>query len=433
MARVLLLMATRTYRAKAFIESARRLGVEVVVGSEHRQALASRARGTTLALDFRRPDRAARKIAEAARERRFDAIVGVDDDTTVIAAMAAQLLGLPHNSVESVRAANDKYRARRLLARAGLPSPRFERLSVEADPAQAADRAPYPCVLKPVGLAASRGVIRADDAAQFVDAFRRITGMLEADGGRQRHILVESFVPGPEVALEGLLSDGELNVLALFDKPDPLDGPYFEETLYVTPSRLPPDRQATIVGMAARAAEVLGLRDGPLHAELRLGGDDGPYVVEVAARTIGGLCSNALRFGTDASLEDIVIRHAIGADLGSTERERRASGAMMLPIPRAGVLRAVRGRDQALEVPAVEEVTITIPLGMPVVPLPEGDRYLGFAFARAETPDDVEAALREAHRRLEFVITAPDENPAHADWVTATPSRRYLPVLSGGA
>lgn len=434
MARVLLLMATRTYRSKAFIEAARRLGVEVVVGSERRQALASRTRNTTVAFDFRRPDRAARKIAELGCERRFDAVIGVDDDTTVIAATASAKLGLPYNSVESVRAANDKYRTRRLLAQAGLPSPRFERLSVDDEPTVVAARSPYPCVLKPVGLAASRGVIRADDPAEFAEAFRRITAMLAADGGRQRHILVESFVAGPEVALEGLLDDGTLRVLALFDKPDPLDGPYFEETMYVTPSRLPVATQAAVAGMTARAAEVLGLRHGPIHAELRLGsGGSGPYVIEVAARTIGGLCSNALRFGTDASLEELIIRHAIGAEISSFERERQAAGAMMLPIPRGGVLRAVRGREEALAVRGVEDVTVTIPLGMPVVPLPEGDRYLGFVFARAETPGEVESALREAHGRLRFVITSPDENLDTAEWLVATPVRRRLPVLPAGA
>nr|MBA2450888.1 ATP-grasp domain-containing protein [Chloroflexota bacterium] len=253
MTRVLLLMSTRTYRSKAFMESARRLGAEVVVGSERRQALASRVRNTTLTLDFRRPDRAARKIVKFAREHPLDAIVGVDDDTTVIAAAAAEALGLPHNSVQSVRATRDKYRARRALAAAGLPSPRFERLSVDDNPVVAAGRAAYPCVLKPVALSASRGVIRADDPEQFVGAFRRIAAMLTADGGQQRHLLVEAFIAGPEVALEGLLTAGRLRVLALFDKPDPLDGPFFEETIYVTPSRLPGAEQEAVESTTARA------------------------------------------------------------------------------------------------------------------------------------------------------------------------------------
>jgi biotin carboxylase len=238
--------------------------------------------------------------------------------------------------------------------------------------------------------------------------------MLAADGRGPHELIVESFLPGPEVALEGLLVGGRLHVLALFDKPDPLDGPYFEETLYVTPSRHPAAVQDAVADVSARAAAALGLREGPLHAELRLG-PGGPYVLEVAARSIGGLCSNALRFGTGLSLEEVILRHALaardpaGAVALVPERERQAAGAMMLPIPRGGILRAVRGRAEALAVPHVEEVTVTIPLGQPVVPLPEGDRYLGFVFARAESPATVEAALREAHARLRFVITAPDE------------------------
>ena len=429
MARVLLLMATRTYRAKAFLEAARRLGVEVVVGSERRQALASRVPNTTLALDFRRPERAARKIAEVARESPFEAVVGVDDDTTVVAAMASAALGLPHNSVESVRATRDKFRMRRLLAAAGLPSPRFERISLDAHAFEAAARAEYPCVLKPVSLSASRGVIRADDPAEFVAAFNRIKAMLQGDGASQRHVLAESFIPGAEVALEGLLVNGRLRVLALFDKPDPLDGPFFEETLYVTPSRLSSDEQVAVARMTASAAEAIGLNDGPLHAELRLGRE--PYVVEVAPRTIGGLCSNALRFGTGISLEELILRHAIGDDVSSLRRESQAAGAMMLPIPRAGVLHAVLGRDEAERVPGVEEVAITLPVGQEVVPLPEGDRYLGFVFARAKTPEDVEAALREAHRRLRFVIKAPGEGWEDDAGLLATPVRRLLPVLPG--
>ena len=428
MPRVLLLMSTRTYRSKAFIEAARRLGVEVVVGSERRQALASRMPNTTLAVDFRRPDRAARKIAELARARPLDAVVGVDDDSTLVAAHAARALGLAHNSVESVRLTKDKYKVRRALAEAGLPSPRFRRLSIDDDPVAAAAVAPYPCVLKPVALAASRGVIRADDPAEFTQAFGRIAAMLVADGGHQRHLVVESFVPGPEVALEGLLTNGELRVLALFDKPDPLDGPFFEETIYVTPSRLPESVQAAVEEVSRRAATALGLRHGPFHAELRLG-PGGPYMIDLAARSIGGLCSNALQFGTGLSLEELIIRHAIGELDAPAERERRAAGAMMLPIPKGGTLLAVRGRAEAEAVPGVEEVAITIPLGQPVVPLPEGDRYLGFVFARGETPELVVAALREAHRRLRFVIAAPGEEPDEADWLPAAPAVRLLPVL----
>jgi biotin carboxylase len=285
----------------------------------------------------------------------------------------------------------------------------------------------YPCVLKPIAQSASRGVIRADDRDEFVHAFERIAQMLREDGNGQRHLLVESFLPGPEVALEGLLDKGSLRILTIWDKPDPLDGPFFEETIYVTPSRLPDGVQAQIGETTARAAAALGLRHGPIHAEMRLG-PGGPWVLEVAARSIGGLCSSVLRFGTGMSLEEIILRHAVGQDVPTFEREGTAAGAMMLPIPRRGLLREVRGKDEALAVPGIEGIEITIPVGQPVVPLPEGDRYLGFVFARAETPAAVEAALREAHRRLGFLIATPQELADEVPCLPATPARVLLPM-----
>jgi hypothetical protein len=252
-------------------------------------------------------------------------------------------------------------------------------------------------------------VIRADGEAQFVSAWRRI-GMILADpevvrrgGPAAREILVEEFVPGGEVALEGLLDRGSLRVLALFDKPDPLNGPYFEETIYVTPSRLPPAAQERIASVVSSAAGALGLVDGPIHAELRVR-DGQAWVLEVAARSIGGLCSRTLRFGTGLSLEELILRHALGQTVEGVARESRASGVMMIPIPRAGVLARVDGLEDARAVPSVTEVTISAHPGQSLVPLPEGSRYLGFLFARAESPAEVEAALRRAHEALRFRI-----------------------------
>src|SRR4051794_7000087 len=393
--RVLLLMAAKTYRAKAFMTAARRLGVDVVVGSDERGPLSRRTGGSQIGLDLTRPARSASRIVKVAEERPFDAIVNVDDSTTIVAAQAATKLGLVSNSVDAARITRDKLLARRALQRAGLVVPTFRRTTLDADPAVEARRAPYPCVLKPVAQSASRGVIRANDPAEFVVAFERIAAMLADDGTGQKHLLVESFIPGPEVALEGLLDRGKLHVLALFDKPDPLDGPFFEETIYVTPSRQPEAAQQAIVETVERAAAAFGLRHGPIHAELRLS-PDGPCILEVAARSIGGLCSNALRFGVDMSLEELILRHAAALEIPTYEREQQASGAMMLPIPRGGILRRVNGQAEALAVPLIEGLEITIPVGQPIVPLPEGDRYLGFLFARGDTPAQVEAALKEA-------------------------------------
>lgn len=407
MHRILLLMATRTYRARAFLRAARRLGAEVVVGSERRQAVAKP--GATLTLDFRDPAHATAQIVAAARERPFDAIVGVDDDTVLIAAMAAAALGIPHNAVEAVRATRNKHLMRRLLAAAGVPSPWFTLVRLDEDLAAAARRLRYPCVVKPTFLSASRGVIRADDEAEFVRAVERVRAILAepevaAMGGEEAgHVLVEEYIPGAEVALEGILTAGELQVLALFDKPDPLEGPYFEETIYVTPARLSPAHERALIEATAAAARALGLREGPVHAEVRLN-EQGAWVLEIAARSIGGLCSTVLEFSGGRSLEELILLHAVGAEISRNERQRRPSGVMMIPIPRAGVLRDVRGLEAARAVPGITDITISIPLGDRVVPPPEGDRYLGFIFARGGSPDAVEAALREAHRRLTFVI-----------------------------
>ncbi len=247
-------------------------------------------------------------------------------------------------------------------------------------------------------------MIRANTVDQFVAAVRRIAAILRRDdvtvsGDAADYLLAEAYIPGLEVALEGLLNHGELNVLALFDKPDPLEGPYFEETIYVTPSRLPAAVQRRIAVVTAEACLALGLREGPVHAELRVN-DDGPWVIEVAARSIGGLCSRVLRFGTGASLEELILRHALGWPIETLERERRAAGVMMIPIPRAGRLRAVRGVEEARRVEGIEDVTVSAHPGQELEPLPEGAQYLGFIFARADTPAAAEKALREAHAHL---------------------------------
>ena len=409
LARVLLLLPTRTYRAHDFMEAARRLGLEVIVGCERRQAFSSVFPGGYLQLDFLRLRPAARAIAALGRANPLDAVVAVDDDGTLLAAVAARALGLPYNPLSAVAATRDKHRLRLKVAAAGLLSPRFERLSVKDDPVRAAQRLPFPCVLKPLHLAASRGVMRADDAEQFALAFERLATILgEPDvvqrGGRlARCLLVEAFIPGREVALEGLLTGGQLTILALFDKPDPLDGPYFEETLYVTPSRLPADVQSDIVDQTVKAVAAIGLREGPVHAEWRVN-EQGVWLVDIAARSIGGLCSRVLRFGSGLSLEELLLMHAAGADISGYKRENLAAGVMMIPIQRRGVLRAVDSQQAARRVPGIEGLTITVALGQEVVPLPEGGQYLGFLFARSDTSQQVEASLREAHRRLSFVI-----------------------------
>jgi biotin carboxylase len=408
MPRVMLLLPTTTWRAEAFLTAARRLGLDVTVATDRELVWTEREPERVMALDFARGETAAETVVGFAREWPLAAVVGVDDDTTVLAAAIARRLGLAHNPLAAVESARDKLRQRTLLRDAGLPVPRFTRCRLDEDPAAVGARVGFPCVLKPLRLAASRGVMRADDATALGEAMRRLAALLAspdvgACGEWAETALAEAFVPGREVALEGLVEDGALRVLALFDKPDPLDGPFFEESIYVTPSRLAAEAQAAIAECAARAVRALGLTRGPVHAELRVN-ERGPWVIEVAARPIGGLCSRVLRFGDGVSLEELILRQAMGMETAGFAREARSAGVMMIPIPGAGVLERVEGVDEAAGVPGIEQVAIVAHPGERLVPFPEGSRYPGFLFARGASPAAVEGALREAHRRLRFVI-----------------------------
>jgi len=409
MARLLLLIPSTSYRVSDFLAAAYRLGVEVAVGSDQQQVLESDTGGGTVALNFDAPEMAAAEIESFHVSHPLTAIVAVDDLTSHVAALAAKNLGLPHNDPAAVRATGNKLLLRDALAKADLPSPKHLTLALDDDPKITAGQVDYPCVLKPLNLSASRGVIRANDEAEFCTAFERIKKLLNSLASSQTEILVEDYIEGEEVALEGLMVDGKLTVLALFDKPDPLEGPYFEETIYITPSRLPDDIQSSIKNMAEQSANAIGLKEGPIHAELRTRPDArktneaGPWLIEMAARSIGGLCSRSLSFGDNLTLEDIILRHAVGEPV-LPDREAGASGVMMIPIPKAGILERVDGTLAAQAVPGITDVTISIALSQQVVPLPEGDKYLGFIFAKAETPEEVEAALRRAHAKLSFEI-----------------------------
>ncbi|HEY6808679.1 MAG TPA: ATP-grasp domain-containing protein [Gemmatimonadales bacterium] len=404
-----MLLPSTTYRTSAFVTAARRLDVDLTVASDFPSTFEQARPEALVTFDFSDPARAAEQARAFAERTPVRAVTGVDDDTAILAATIAKALGLRGNPVDAMAAARDKHRQRELLAAAGVPVPRFALHEIGGDSAVAAAAAPYPCVLKPLRLSASRGVIRADDRAQFLTAHARLARILAtpeaaACGEPARRYLVEEFIPGAELAVEGLVTAGALQVLAMFDKPDPLDGPFFEETIYVTPSRLPADAQRAIADCAAAAVRALGIAGGPVHAELRWNAR-GAWLIELAARPIGGRCSAVLRFGPDlVSLEDIILRHALGLPIESMEREPAASGVMMIPVPGAGVLREVRGQAEARTVPGVTDVAIAAHPGQRLVPWPEGSRYPGFLFARGESPAAVEHALREAHRRLTFVL-----------------------------
>jgi biotin carboxylase len=403
--RVLLLLPSATYRAPDFVRAAEAVGAEVVVASDRRPALAGLMGERALTVDLHRPEAAADAIVRRARHMPLDAVVAADDQGVLVAALAARRLGLAHNPPAAAARSRDKAAMREALDAAGVPQPAFRSLGSSADHAAAVAAIGFPCVVKPVSLSGSRGVIRADTVIELHAAAARTRAILSAAGeDPSSSVLVERFVPGPEVAVEALLRGGDLEVLAIFDKPDPLVGPYFEETIYVTPSRLPAARLRDAERVTAAAAAAIGLVEGPVHAELRLPDAADPMVIEVAARSIGGLCSRSLRFGAGISLEEVILRHALGLPLEDLRRDPTASGVMMIPIPSGGVLREVAGLREARAVPGIVGLEITIPMGREVVPLPEGDRYLGFLFARGDTPEAVEAALRMAHGRLDIRI-----------------------------
>jgi hypothetical protein len=320
--------------------------------------------------------------------------------------------------VESARASRHKLRTRERLRDAGLPVPWFTSFPVGAAdrPSVTLDGLPFPCVVKPVALSGSRGVMRADDPESFLHAVGRLRRLLRAPDIRAEQndahdlVLVEGFIPGREYAVEVVMHHGELHPIAVFEKPDPLDGPFFEETIYVTPPRLSVDQESAIMAAVARAAAAIGLYHGPVHAECRVNGS-GVFVLEAAARPIGGLCARAIhlharRRSQPAAVpfEEMLLEHALGESPAAWRREDRASGVMMIPIPRRGVFRGADGIDHARGLPHVEDVRITAKPDQVLVPLPEGSSYLGFIFARADDARDVERALRAAHRCLRFAI-----------------------------
>lgn len=383
----------------------------MVVATDQPHGAAGMGGGPTLTVDCSDPRSAAEQIVRLDARLSLDAVVAVDEQGVETAALAATRLGLRANAPDAVAATRDKFAMRRALAEGEVDQPLFAAVGEGETPAEALAAVGLPCVVKPRSMSASRGVIRADTPEEAEAAVRRARSIVAASGGHPAaSVLIESYVPGEELALEGMLSSGSLEVLALFDKPDPLTGPYFEETIYVTPSRLAGADQDAIRSLVERACAAIGLTEGPVHAEVR--GESGRFrCIEVAARSIGGRCSSVLRFGTGATLEDLIVRQALGlglsgSSLSGSSPGSPAAGVMMLPIPSAGYLRAVDGRDAALAVEGVDGLDITAPLGGWIEPVPEGDRYLGFVFARGDSPAAVETALRRAHSHLHVRISS---------------------------
>jgi biotin carboxylase len=410
MSRLLILASKLGYQSRSFAEAARGLALEVVFASDRCHQLDDPWSDGAIAVRFEQPEEAARRIVQQSLVRPVDGLIALGDRATTTAAYAARALGIPYNSPASVENCRSKLRQREVLRDAGLPVPGFFSFRLDKPLGKILPRVQFPCVVKPTRLAASQGVIRANNAEEFQAAVERIKTLLkspEIQVSREEELdrlLVERYIPGAEVAVEGLLSRGKLRILAIFDKPDPLEGPYFEETIYVTPSRQPEETQDRIADCATAAVSALGLTHGPIHAEFRVN-EDGPWVLEAAPRPIGGLCSHALRFGPERIfLEELLVRHAMKLPVSDLDREDEASGVMMIPVPKTGLLEHVEGEEQARATPGVSDIQITARLHDFIASWPEGSSYLGFIFARCKTPSEVETALRSAHSLLKFEI-----------------------------
>lgn len=401
--RVLLVSPPESYRIQPYVRAAHSLGVEVNIASQGEWAISSpHSAGVDVPLQDQ--EAALAILLQLTRQQQYDAIVGTDDSTLELAAKLAEKAGLQQNNPSSVRIARRKDLSRICLRRAGIQVPEFTVIEAGINMPVDNSEFEYPCVVKPLALSGSRGVIRADTCNDLSVAIQRSLNIImqEYDLYEKSHLLIEQFISGREFAVEAMLSDGRLEVLAIFDKPDPLDGPYFEETYYISPARITDSERQLIVDTVQKSCKAYGLISGPVHAECRLN-DDGAWLIELAARTIGGLCSRLLTFGTGYTLEQLVLANAIGQHL-SIQINPGAAGVLMLPVRKEGVLRRVEGVMKAEQVPFIDEIEISLREGYKVYPLPEGASYLGFVFASAPEANVVEQALRDSFKQLNPVI-----------------------------
>jgi biotin carboxylase len=402
---VLIIAPHGSYRTMPFITAANRMGMHALIASEGKHSIVS-AYAQGIHIDFQDEEQAFLHLLRASRDHYVVGVIGTDDATTELAARLAQALKLPHNDPAAVRIARRKDEARSCLSLHKVPVPKYQRIDLQQSLNDQLAQVHYPVVVKPVALSASRGVIRANNQSELLAAIARIQQLLNSiqdlEADARHYLLVEEYIQGEEIAVEGMLFRGELSILAVFDKPDSLEGPFFEETYYITPTRHRAAQQHEIQRVVQQACAAYGLKEGPVHAECRINGN-GVFILEVAARTIGGLCGRLLQFGTGYSLEELVLAHAMGTPL-TCNSEQGAAGVLMIPIPRAGMLKRVEGLLDALQVPYIEDINIQVREGHELIPLPEGASYLGFIFSRAPSTQLAEQALRDAHARLQFVI-----------------------------
>ncbi len=401
--RLLIIAPPGSYRLAPYLKAAKKLNLTALIASVSEYSLLPRG-CEGIHINLNKPDQALKDILQLAKDKPFIGILGTDDTTIELASHVAAQLNLPHNPASATRLTQRKDLARDFLSKAGANIPWHKKIHIQDD-IYALDDIPYPIVVKPLNLSGSRGVIRADSALELKQAIEKITPIIQDtyDNEAKEFVLIEQYIAGVEIALEGLLHDNEMSTLAVFDKPDPLEGPYFEETYYITPSRLPFISLLSCQQEVLKSCQALGLITGPIHAELRIDENGKPWILEVAARTIGGDCGQSLKPSTKYSLEELVISYAIGEPI-KPEPQQRSAGVLMIPVPKAGILKRVEGLTEARKVANITALTIDIPIGNEVHCLPESSSYLGFIFADADSPEEAEKALRQAHQHLTFVI-----------------------------
>jgi len=421
--RVLLFASKLGYQTRAFNAVAEKLDVELVFVTDRCHQLDDPWHDLALAVHFENHEEAARSVVQSLGGRPIDGILALGDRPTPAAAYAARRLGLSYHHPDSAEACRSKLRMREVFRDAGLPTPWFQALSLQPIPEPALLGISYPCVVKPLSLSASQGVVRVNNRDEFIAGATRLKRLLESAeirATRERNLdlmLVEAYLPGREIAVEGLLTEGELRILAVFEKPDPLEGPYFEETIYLTPPRLPAALQQAVEGSFANTVSAMGLTHGPVHGEFRVN-EEGVWPLEIAPRSIGGMCARALRFQMRddtglISLEELLLRHALAMPGADAPRENNASGVMMIPVPNSGTFEKLEGEGVARSTPGIADLEITARLHDYITAWPEGSSYLGFLFARGDNSTEVDSAIRAAHAKLRFTLVPrlPVEHP----------------------
>ena len=390
-----------SYRIAAYTRAAQSLGLPILVVSNSEHSLVPEV-ASGITVDFEAPEAALATILAEIESLPVACVLATDDSCVGLGSRLAARLGLPHNSPEAAKLTQRKDLGRAALRRAQCRVPEFQVIDISAGESSLA--VDFPLVLKPLGLAASRGVIRADNPAEFTAAVRRIDAILDQagiSGFAREHLLIESYIDGDEYAIEGFMIDGQFYPLTIFDKPEPLTGPYFEETYYLTPSRLDARLSQALLDEVARCCRAYGLEHGPVHAEARLAAD-GPVLIELAARTIGGQCGQLIEFSRAQKLEELVISGMCGV-VPEPGRQQESAGVLMIPITSSGILKRVEGLTEAMQTPYVKDVEIHINPGYELLPLPEGASYLGFIFAQAPDAEQTYNALKTAYSRLRFV------------------------------